>query len=218
MLAVNAARAAPAATGRDPQVIDRLGHAIDIGATTLRAAAATSAAAITAELIGSDQCTAIGITARAHAPPLALCRQLIEAGINPDRPLHVYRGETLALIVRSIGEGAALTVEDNRLGTPRFRRWRPRSDGAALPMRQNGSARHRDYPGGQPMRNELDPRAASPAYAPAGHRRCQRSSAIHLAALAAASTTGAAEQGQAAQAGRGSISQMARAAERVMTW
>jgi hypothetical protein len=132
----NAARAAPAGTGRDPQLIDRLGRAIGIGATTYRSAAATSRAAIAAELIGSDRCTAIGITARAHAPVLALCRRLIEAGIDPDRPLHVYRGDTLALVVRSIAEGARLTVEDNRLGHPRFVRWRRRSDGAASHITQ----------------------------------------------------------------------------------
>jgi hypothetical protein len=138
-MAKNAARAAPAATGRDPQVIDRLGHAIGIGVTTPCPAAATSGPAIAAELIGSDRCTAIGITTRAYAPVLALCRRLIEAGIDPDRPLRVYRGDTLALVVRSIAEGARLTVEDNRLGHPRFVRWRPRSDGAALPMRQKGA-------------------------------------------------------------------------------
>jgi hypothetical protein len=136
MLTKNAARAAPAGTGRDPQVIDRLGRVIGIGATTPGPASATSRAAIAAELITSDRCTAIGITARAHAPVLALCRRLIEAGIDSERPLHAYRGDTLALVVRSIAEGAALTVEDNRLGTPRFRRWRARGDGAASHVAQ----------------------------------------------------------------------------------
>jgi hypothetical protein len=51
----------------------------------------------------------------------------------------VYRGDTLALVVRSIADGARLTVGDNRLGHPRFVRFRPRSDGAALHMRQNGA-------------------------------------------------------------------------------
>jgi hypothetical protein len=93
--------------------------------------------AIRAELIGSNACTALCSAARGYAPVLALCRRLIEEGHDPDRPLHAYRGETLALVVRSIAEGAALAVEDDRLGTPRIRRWRTRSDGAALPMRQN---------------------------------------------------------------------------------
>ena len=95
-------------------------------------------AALCADLVGSDICTAPGIIARSYAPVLALCRRLIEAGIDPGRPLHVYRGDTLALVVRSIAEGARLTVGDNRLGHPRFVRFRPRSDGAALHMRQNG--------------------------------------------------------------------------------
>ena len=79
------------------------------------------------------------IIARSYAPVLALCRRRIEAGIDPDRPLHVYRGDTLALVVRSIAEGARLAVGDNRLGHPRFVRFRRRSDGAALHMRQNGA-------------------------------------------------------------------------------
>ena len=87
--------------------------------------------AIRAELIGSNACSALGITARGHAPVLALCQLLIEAGHDPNRPLLAYRGDTLCLGVRSIVEGAALTVEDDRLGTPRFRRRRARGDGAA---------------------------------------------------------------------------------------
>jgi hypothetical protein len=93
-------------------------------------------AALCADLVGSDICTADGIIARSYAPVLALCRRLIEAGIDPDRPLQVYRGDTLALTVRSIAEGARLAVEDNHLGHPRFVR---RSGGAALPTRQNGA-------------------------------------------------------------------------------
>jgi hypothetical protein len=150
MLDIDEARAAPAGTGRDPRISDRLGRAIGIATTTPRPTAATSGAAIAAELTGSDRCTAIGITARGHAPVLALCRRLIEAGIDPDRPLHVYRGDTLALAVHSIGEGARLTVQDNRLGHPRFVRWRPRSDGAALPMRQNGAPATGTTPEGGP--------------------------------------------------------------------
>jgi len=95
--------------------------------------------ALCADLVGSNICTAPGIIARSYAPVLALCRRLIEAGIDPDRPLHVYRGDTLALVVRSIAEGARLAVGDNRLGHPRFVRFRRRSDGAALHMRQNGA-------------------------------------------------------------------------------
>jgi hypothetical protein len=63
---------------------------------------------IRAELIGSDTCIALGIRATGDSPILKLCRLLIKAGHDPDSPLHVYRGATLALTVSSIGEGAAL--------------------------------------------------------------------------------------------------------------
>jgi hypothetical protein len=94
-----------------------------------------------ADLIGSDTCTAFGITARGHAAVLALCRKLIEAGHDPATPLEVYRGATLALAVRSIGEAAKLAVEDNQNGKPVFRRYRTRreGDGAAAPIRKNAS-------------------------------------------------------------------------------
>jgi len=87
--------------------------------------------AIRAELIGSNACSALGITARGHAPVLSLCQLLIEGGHDPKRALLAYRGDTLCLWVRSIVEGAALAVEDDRRGTPRFRRRRARGAGAA---------------------------------------------------------------------------------------
>jgi hypothetical protein len=78
---------------------------------------------ITAHLAGSNTCSAAGISAKGNAPVLKLCRRLLEAGHGPATPLHVYRGATLALTVRSIGEGAQLTVrESTRDGRPRFAR------------------------------------------------------------------------------------------------
>src|SRR5215469_7156293 len=99
------------------------------------------ARAIFAELIGSNTCTAAGVTVVDRAPVLALCRALVTAGQNPNRPLHAYRGDVLCLCVRSIGEGARLTVEDDRHGRPRLRRWRnrPRRYGAAPLARQIGN-------------------------------------------------------------------------------
>ena len=67
-------------------------------------------AAIRAELRGSDEATALGITARWPSPVLALCRKLIEGGCDPERPMDVYRGDTVCLHVRSIGEAAGLEV------------------------------------------------------------------------------------------------------------
>ena len=78
------------------------------------------AAPIRAALFGSDQCRAEGCTVRAVSPILETCRRLTQAGYDPDRPLHCYRGDILALRVRSIGEGAALTVKTAGNGSPIF--------------------------------------------------------------------------------------------------
>jgi hypothetical protein len=92
-----------------------------------------------AVIFGSNQAEANGITARGHAPVLALCRALIEAGHDPNTPIEAYRGATLCLKVRSIGEGARLTVkETTRDGKPRFVTYRPGPDGA-------GSVRGQPY-------------------------------------------------------------------------
>src|SRR5438067_5597720 len=93
-------------------------------------------ASLRAELIGPNRATAHGVEAHSPSPVLASCRALVEAGHDPATPLHAYRGHTLALKVRSIGEGAKLTVEDNDIGKPVFRRWRNRAEsgGAAPPV------------------------------------------------------------------------------------
>jgi hypothetical protein len=63
-------------------------------------------------------------TRKSGAIVCQLCRDLVEAGHDPSEPMEVYRGLTLALRVRLIGEGARLTVvEEPR---PRFTRYRPR--------------------------------------------------------------------------------------------
>ena len=103
------------------------------------------ARAIFAELIGSNSCTAAGITVVDRAPVLALCRALVTAGQDPNRPLHAYRGDVLCLRVHSIGQAAQLTVEDDRRGSPRLRRWRNRAQGCgtAPPVRQIENGRER---------------------------------------------------------------------------
>jgi hypothetical protein len=75
---------------------------------------------IRAEIIGSDRCKAEGITVRASAPVLEMCRALIAAGYGPNRPLNAYRGKVLALRVCPIGDGAKYTIEDGSNG-PRLR-------------------------------------------------------------------------------------------------
>ena len=67
---------------------------------------------IHAQLTGSDQCSAEGFSVCHTAPVLAMCRTLIDAGYDPERPLHAYRGEVLSLRVRSIGEAARLQYQD----------------------------------------------------------------------------------------------------------
>jgi hypothetical protein len=100
-------------------------------------------APIRATLIGSNRCSAEGISARGYDPVLDLCRELAAAGRNPTSPLEGWRGDTLCLRVRSIGEGARLTVEDDRHGTPNLRRWRdrPRRHGTGSPVAQNANGR-----------------------------------------------------------------------------
>jgi hypothetical protein len=91
---------------------------------------------IRAALIGSDRCEAEGISVCAVAPVPALCRKLVAAGHDPRRPLHAYRGNVLALRVRSIGEGAELAIAGDGVG---FRRRKEpaaasRSDFASPPV------------------------------------------------------------------------------------
>ncbi len=64
-----------------------------------------------ARIIGSDRCECENFTVKHSAPVLALCRKLVEAGYDPGRPLHAYRGSTLCLTVRSIGEAALLVPQ-----------------------------------------------------------------------------------------------------------
>jgi hypothetical protein len=78
---------------------------------------------IRAAISGHDTCCAEGITAKASAPVLAICRKLVEAGHDSVRPLHAYRGDTLCLTVSSIGRGARYSVKDNACGTPSLRRY-----------------------------------------------------------------------------------------------
>jgi hypothetical protein len=80
---------------------------------------------IRAEIVGTRRCTTARHTGTGNTPVFDLCRRLLAAGYDPKMPLHAYRDATLALIVRSISEGASLTVRDDQLGCPRFRPWTP---------------------------------------------------------------------------------------------
>jgi len=108
---------------------------IDLGAAKrfLSSRSTSINQAIRADLAGTNTCTGAGITARGTTPVLALCRQLLAAGLDPDRAMEVFRGATLALRIRSIGDAAELEINGDGTG---FRR--ARHPDAAPPMRQNG--------------------------------------------------------------------------------
>jgi hypothetical protein len=72
---------------------------------------------IVAELSSDTYASALNFTVRSPSPVLALCRQLVESGTyGSSIPLDAYRGATLCLRVRSIGEGAALEISGNGVG------------------------------------------------------------------------------------------------------
>ena len=84
--------------------------------------------AIRAELARDSDYTCNGIAARTVA---GLAAKLIEIGHDPGSRLDIFRGETLSLKVRSIGEAAALDVHDCNFSRRRqpperrpSRRWR----------------------------------------------------------------------------------------------
>jgi hypothetical protein len=79
---------------------------------------------IRAELGGDDTASALGETVRSSSPVIALCRALVAAGHDPATPLEAYRGDTLCLKVRSIGEAANLEVGAKGVGFVKRRRGR----------------------------------------------------------------------------------------------
>jgi hypothetical protein len=109
---------------------------------------------IRADLVGINQATCRGVTVTGRNAPVALCRALIEAGHDPETSLEAYRGAALCLRVRSLAEGAAVTVrEATKDGRPRFVKLS--GDVAALNANGGVQGSHRsDFEG--------DPLSASP--------------------------------------------------------
>ena len=98
---------------------------------------------IIAQFIKSDRCSAEGLEVRASGPALAMCRKLIEAGYDPDRPLHCFRGETLAMKVSSIAYGARYSVSEPSTGSgvrPVPFSEGPKKSGVAPPIRFSDAA------------------------------------------------------------------------------
>jgi hypothetical protein len=71
---------------------------------------------IEAKLTGDAICTAEEHTVTAVLPVIGLCRVLVAEGYDPQSPMKVYRGDTLALTVRSIGEAARLCLSSKGSG------------------------------------------------------------------------------------------------------
>ena len=98
---------------------------------------------ILAQFIKSDRCSAEGLEVRANAPALAMCRKLLKAGYDPDRPLHCFRGETLAMKISSIAYGARYSVSEPSTGSGvRLVPYSdgPQKSGAAPPVRFSDAA------------------------------------------------------------------------------
>ena len=101
---------------------------------------------VRATLLGDNNCEAEGRAVRAHSPVLGMCRLLVNLGYDPDRPLEAYRGPELALRIRSIGQGAKLTVRENSKSGPYVVAWvpfdpdGPLSHNAPPPVARNGEA------------------------------------------------------------------------------
>jgi hypothetical protein len=75
---------------------------------------------ISATLRGDDhcECKEFDASVTANAPVLALCRQLLAQGVDPDWAVAVYRCGILTLKVHSIREAAQLTVKTAGNGAP----------------------------------------------------------------------------------------------------
>jgi hypothetical protein len=73
---------------------------------------------IRAEFIKHDTITGEGITITRPKGGVVypFCRRLLAAGYDWQRPLHVYRGDTLCITVKSIGEGARWTLLELETG------------------------------------------------------------------------------------------------------
>jgi hypothetical protein len=96
-----------------------------------------------ASSIKSDRCSAEGLEVRANAPGLAMCRKLLESGYDPDRPLHCFWGETLAMKISSIAYGARYSVSEPSTGSgvrPVPFSEGPKKSGVASPIRFSDAA------------------------------------------------------------------------------
>jgi|SRR5882672_911304 len=66
----------------------------------------------------------LDIPAVSNTPILTYCRTLLKQGENPNTVLKTYRSDVMCIKIHGIGEGAKLTVKDNKQGTPVFVKFR----------------------------------------------------------------------------------------------
>jgi hypothetical protein len=138
MAFTDAAKPAPAATGNRLQKIVGTGkHDAQSSKPSLPQ---SQDLPLYAELTGDNFASLGEIVVRGRTPVLSLCRELLAQGVDPDQALEVYRRGVLALKVRSIGEGAKLTVEESSDGRPRFRKFRPWGSEGSPPSAKNDPA------------------------------------------------------------------------------
>jgi hypothetical protein len=71
---------------------------------------------IRAQLIGTNSATAEKMVVTSAAPILGLCRALVTSGHDPASPLDAYRGDTLCVRIRSIGQAAQLEPSPSGVG------------------------------------------------------------------------------------------------------
>ena len=71
---------------------------------------------IRAELIGTNTATAQKMVVTSAAPILGLCRALLAGGHDPATALEAYRGDTLCVRIRSIGQAAQLEPSPSGVG------------------------------------------------------------------------------------------------------
>ena len=95
---------------------------------------------IAAEISSDTIARSCGIEIKSPSPVLALCRQLVAEGCKPNTPLEAYRGDTLCLTIRSIGEAAGLQIGGHGRGFTRAR------EGGAAPYSDLNAPGRVNYP------------------------------------------------------------------------
>ena len=114
---------------------------------------------IIAAITGSDTAVALGITVRSSSPLLCLCRGLLDAGADPNQPLHAFRGDVLTLTIRTLADGARLEVKQHGTGfTARRERRAAPSIAATAAARTEGPgcAERASEPARQPMPEDAE--------------------------------------------------------------